>query len=183
MFAKRRRLFLSVLAAIAFNVGEAPHVRISEAAMNLSETNVQEKALSKVPSSGPKDPTGTITLSDAVSLALLNNPELKAFSLEVRVLEAQTLQAGLLPNPEIDTELENFMGSGEFDAFDSVETTIQLSQLIELGGKRSKRKRVSSLERDLAEWDYLTKRADVLTEVTKAFIEVLAAQEHLSLSE
>lgn len=130
-----------------------------------------------------KELTGVITLKDAISLALLRNPELGALSLEIRSQEARVLQAGLLPNPEISLEAENFGGSGDFHSFDSIENTVQLSQLIELGGKRSKRKIIAAIERDLAGWDYQSKRADVLTQASKAFVEVLAAQEKLVLSD
>jgi cobalt-zinc-cadmium efflux system outer membrane protein len=130
-----------------------------------------------------EEPSGVITLRQALSMALMKNPELKAFSWEVRAREARTLQARLLPNPEPGVEAENLGGSGAFQDFDGTETTFQLSQLIELGGKRSKRTRVAALERDLAGWDYESKRLDVLTEVTKAFVDVLAAQERLALTE
>lgn len=130
-----------------------------------------------------EEPTGIITLRQALSMALMKNPELEAFSWEVRAREAQTLQAGLLPNPEYGIEAENFGGTGGFRGFDETETTFQLSQLIELGGKRSKRTRVAALGRDLAGWDYESKRLDVLTESAKAFVDVLAAQERLTLTE
>ncbi|MEK6777938.1 MAG: TolC family protein [bacterium] len=128
-----------------------------------------------------EEPTGIVTLEQAVSLAILRNPELKAFSLEVRAQDARALQSGLFPNPEIGVEVENFGGEKELRDFDSSETTVQLSQLIELAGKRPKRRKVASLERDLAGWDYEAKRADVLSETTQAFVDVLAAQERFSL--
>lgn len=130
-----------------------------------------------------EEPTGILTLRQALTLALMKNPELAFFSWEVRAKEAFTLQSGLLPNPEIIIEAENFGGSGALRRFDRTETTIQLSQLIELAGKPSKRRRVAALERDLAGWDYETKRLDVLTNVTKSFIDVLAAQERLEVTE
>jgi cobalt-zinc-cadmium efflux system outer membrane protein len=135
-------------------------------------------------SSQPKspEPRGDIALRDALSLALQHNPELAAFSIDVRVAEARTLQAGLRPNPEIAIEMENFAGSGTLRSFDGAETTIQIGQLIELGGKRPKRARVASLEGELAGWDYEAKRADVLTETSKSFVDVLAAQERLALT-
>jgi cobalt-zinc-cadmium efflux system outer membrane protein len=55
--------------------------------------------------------------------------------------------------------------------------------LIELGGKRSKLRKLASLEKELAGSDYEAKRLDLFTEVTKAFIEVLAAQDRLGLTE
>jgi len=129
------------------------------------------------------EPNGVITLRQALSLALMQNPELRVFSWEVRASEARTLQAGLLPNPEIEVEVEEVGGAGARSGFDGAETTIQFGQLIELAGKRSKRERLASLEGELAGWDYEAKRLDVLTKVSFAFVGVLAAQERLTLAE
>ena len=134
------------------------------------------------PASQPDDPTGTITLRDTVALALVNNPKLKAFSLDIRAAEARKLQAGLLPNPEIDLEIEEFGGTGGLAGFDSSQTSIQIGQLIELADKRSKRTHLADIEKDLAELDFKSKRLDVMSDVARAFIDVLAAQEQLSLS-
>lgn len=123
-----------------------------------------------------------VTLPRALSLALMKNPELAAFSWEVRAQEAKTLQVGLPPNPDVGIEIEEFAGSGERQGFDAAVSTLQLSQLIELGGKRSRRAHAAALERDLAGWDYEAKKLDVFSETTKAFVEVLAAQEQVSLA-
>jgi outer membrane protein TolC len=119
------------------------------------------------------EPNGVLTLSQALALALMKNPELKSFSLQVRISQARELQASLWPNPELEVEVEEVGGTGRRSRFDAAETTIQLSQLIELGDKRTKRTRLASLEKELAGSDYEAKRLDVFTEVTKAFIEVL----------
>ena len=89
-----------------------------------------------------KESKEPITLKSAVVLALLHNPHLKAFSFEKRAREARILQSGLLPNPKLSIYLEDGTGSGEFSGFSRFgqsQTTIQLSQLIELGGKRASR--------------------------------------------
>jgi len=127
------------------------------------------------------DPRGPLLLGEALSLALIRSPELAAFSWETRVQEADVLQAGLIPNPEVLVESENFVGSGQYAGYDSAETTVFLGQLVELGGKRSKRRRVADLERELSSWDYEIRRLDVLTAVTREFITVLEAQERLAL--
>ena len=93
------------------------------------------------------EPTGAITLRKALALALMHNPELKAYSWDIRISQARELQAGLWPNPEFGVEVEDVGGSGELSGFDAAETTIQLSQLIELGGKSDKRVKVASLEK------------------------------------
>lgn len=125
------------------------------------------------------EPTGAITLSQALAASLIKNPQLRAFSWEVRAREAQTLQVGLPPNPEISFKLEDFGGSVE--GFDGTETTILLSQLIPLGGKLSKRRKVESLNTDLAQWDYETIRLNVLTQTALNYLNVLAAQDRLAL--
>jgi hypothetical protein len=48
-----------------------------------------------------QNPTGTVTLRDAVALALLNNPGLAAFAWETRARDARILQAGRPPNPTL----------------------------------------------------------------------------------
>ena len=128
-------------------------------------------------------PTGVVTLRQAMAGALLRNPELASFSYEVRVREARALQAGLPPNPELGVEVENFAGTGATRSFDAAETTVSLSQLIELGDKRTRRINVAELDRDLAGWDYEAKRVAVLTEVTRRFVNVITAQRRLDLAQ
>ncbi|WDT74020.1 MAG: TolC family protein [Candidatus Manganitrophus sp.] len=122
-----------------------------------------------------EEPADTLTLRQALALALMKNPELSAFSSEIRAREAAALQAGRLPNPHLGADMED-IGVG-------TETTLRLSQLIETGGKRAARIEVASLNRDLAGWDYETKRIDVLTRVSQTFIEVLSAQQNITLAE
>jgi len=124
-----------------------------------------------------------LTLSGALALALTRNPELVAFSWEVRASEAQALQASLRPNPQLDLEIEEFAGSGPRRGFDSAETTIQLSQLIETAGKPAKRRAAANLETDLADWDYRSKRMDVLAGTSRAFVEVLSGQQSLETAQ
>ncbi len=124
---------------------------------------------------------GALTLREAMAMALEYNPDLKASFWEERAMEGRVIQAGLLPNPEIEAETENFGGSGVFSGFDAAETTVQLSQLIELGGKRARRSAFAAFSRDLAGWDYRVRTADVLADVAVAFVDVLSAQERATL--
>lgn len=127
-------------------------------------------------------PTGELTLRGALALALLHSDELASFAWSVRVAEADQLQASLTENPELETEFENFGGSGEFRGGDVLETTIFLGQLVELGGKRRKRMKLASLDSQLAGWDYEAQRLAVLTEVTKHYAALLASQRQLVLA-
>jgi len=129
------------------------------------------------------EPTGVITLDQALALALEHSPELKAFSLDVRAAEAGRLQARLGPNPELEVEIEEVGGAGNRSGFDGAETTIAIAQPIEMGRKRARRTALASLEKELAEWDYRAKRLEVIREVTEAFVTVLAWQKRLTLAE
>lgn len=122
----------------------------------------------------------TLVLSQALALALTDNPLLSAFSQETRAQEAAALQASLLPNPVFDVQASNF-GNNKFKGADGDAITLQLSQLIELGGKRAARMETATLTQELANWDYETQRVNVLTQVTQVFIEVLTAQQRLDL--
>lgn len=136
------------------------------------------------PASEPfREPTGVLTLGETLAATLLGNPELKAFSSEVRAREALALQAGLLPNPELGTEVENVGGSGDRQGFEATETTVLLSQRIELGGKRARRRDVAHRGRELASWDYEARRLAVLTQAAKSFASMLVGQKRLAQAE
>jgi cobalt-zinc-cadmium efflux system outer membrane protein len=129
-----------------------------------------------------KNPQGPLTLNKSVALALMHHPQLAVFTFEKRAREARALQSGLMPNPQLGVMVEDVLGSGGFNGFSQSQTTIQLSQLIELGGKRAARLRANTLSTKLADWDYETKRIDVLTQVAKAYVRVLKAQQKITLT-
>jgi len=128
------------------------------------------------------EPEGVLVLRDALAAALLRSPELASFAFELRAQEARILQARRRPNPELGLELEDAGGSDDFRGFRQAQITLQLSQLVELGGKRAARVDAASLARDLAGWDYEAKRLEVFSETASAFVEVLVAQERLRLA-
>lgn len=133
------------------------------------------------------NPTDSVSLREAVALALLHSPELAASAWETRAREARMIQVGRPPNPTVGALAEDFgvtsvgstAGGG---AAVQRQTTLQLGQLIELGGKRSARIGLAAREKELAEWDYEASRISVLTSVTHAFIDVLVAQEMVAVT-
>ena len=124
-----------------------------------------------------------LTLREAIAQVLLHNPELEAFSLEVRAREAHALQVGLYKNPNILFDVQDVFGSGGFNKAQSSQSTLVLSQVIELGGKRTKRERAALSHKDLAFWDYEAARMNILTRVAKAYTDALTAQEKQKLAQ
>ncbi|MDX2167737.1 MAG: TolC family protein, partial [Deltaproteobacteria bacterium] len=139
--------------------------------------------LTTAPPAGAAPPDGDLTLRAALAAALQDNAALAAGASAVRAGDGRLQQAGLLPNPELKLELENFGGSGSQKNYESAETTLRLSQLIELGGKRARRVTLAGLERDAAQWDYEARRADLAAATARAFVDVLTAQARLALAD
>jgi cobalt-zinc-cadmium efflux system outer membrane protein len=129
-----------------------------------------------------EEPSGALALRDALAAALWRSPDLAATGYGVRAREAEAVQAGLLPNPELDLELENFGGTGELGDFDTLETTLALGQLVELGGKRVKRRRVAEYEARITGWEYEIRRIDVLSKTAADFVGLLAAERQLEIA-
>lgn len=128
------------------------------------------------------DPTGELTLRQAMALAVARNPKLKAFGWEVRRAESRALQAGLWPNPELEIEFENFGGSKQFEGTQSLETTVSLAQTFPLGGDIERRRDVARYATRLAGWDYEAARLEVLTDVTQRYVAVLAAERRVTVA-
>ena len=139
-------------------------------------TNAQPKATTI------EEPRDILKLKQALGLALEKNPTLAAFSWDIRVDEARLLQAGIMPNPELGIVTEDVLGTGDFGGIQEAQTTLQLSQIIELGNKRSARLRVASIARDLTSSTYEIKRIEVLSDVTEKFIHIIGDQYELNLA-
>lgn len=132
-----------------------------------------------LPSSVGKQPTiRSLSLQDALN-RLKDSPSFKAAAKYVEIQDGLAEQAGLLPNPDVAIEVGNFGGKDELESFEGSEITVAISQLIELGGKRSARKIFANHEKDLAERDFQIQSQDLQMEVMEAFYALLASQEKL----
>ncbi|MGB6426753.1 MAG: TolC family protein [Methyloceanibacter sp.] len=118
--------------------------------------------------------TEGVTLGEAVRRALRFSPAVQAAQIEIDAKRAENMQAGLRPNPSLAGEVQN-VGQDEQQA------TLELSQLIELGGKRLKRIRAAELEMGVAAWDYEAARLRVASNTAQAFVDVLASQSRIDV--
>lgn len=128
------------------------------------------------------DPTGELSLGQALEVSMARSPKLRAFRLELQRAEALELQAGLWNNPSIDAEVENVAGSGELAGVEAAETTVSLAQTFPLGRDIGRRRELAGQRTGLAEWDYEAARLEVMVEVTRRFIDALAADRRLTLA-
>ncbi len=116
-----------------------------------------------------------VALKEAVARAVDASAAVKAREERVGGAEAGVRQSGVLPNPEIAVELDNFAGSGPFKNLNDSELTLGVSQRIERSGKRDGRVGVAQSEREIAAIERDTARLDAVVEARRAFYDVCAA--------
>ena len=150
--------------------------------LGLMLTTVSEQVFAQNRSATEVETKRPLSLQDALQ-RIQSSPALKAATKGVEVKEGVVKQAGLFPNPEIAVEVENFAGKDNLEGLDGAEITVALSQLIEIGGKRSARKSVAGHDLKLAEWDYQSQKQDLQLATMKAFYAALTAQEQFSQAE
>ncbi len=124
-----------------------------------------------------------LTLQEAITRALDDNPQLQVFPLRQKAAEAQRESANLRPGYTLGIEAENLAGSGEFSGTDKAEYSLSIGSVIELGGKRSARTALAdtryaqiALEREIA-------ALDLIAAVTQDFVTLLSLQQQIAVEE
>jgi cobalt-zinc-cadmium efflux system outer membrane protein len=123
-----------------------------------------------------------LTLADALRLANEYNPALRGERFDLLAFDGRKQQARARRNPELGLEFENFAGSGDLSGSEALETTLALSQLVQLGGKQDARVNLVESELEVVQSEYAIRRLDLHAEVARRFIRLVADQEHLSVA-
>lgn len=123
-----------------------------------------------------------LTLEQALDLAGANAPGIGAADAGVRAAEAQRRVAGQRPNPSVNVEVENVVGTGTYSGIRGAETTVGMSLPLELGGKRSARIAVADTQTARARLAVVTARADLRLRVTQAYNEAVASERRLLIA-
>jgi len=77
--------------------------------------------------------TRSISLHEAVTRTLTNNPDLRAFDYQLKAQEGRVQQAGLAPTPELNFALEDALGTGDHTGLSSAQATISIGWVLERG--------------------------------------------------
>jgi cobalt-zinc-cadmium efflux system outer membrane protein len=107
-------------------------------------------------------PTGQLSLADVLSFAELHSPRLAARATDIQIAQARSRQAKRWPNPDLELEMENIAGSGQFSGIDSAETTLSLAQVVPLGGDIAMQYELADVRRGQAQWAFKVARLEVL---------------------
>lgn len=124
-----------------------------------------------------------LSLAQALQRTLTHNPGLQLYPYQQRINDAAAISAGVRPNPELQVELADVLGTGDSSGVKSAELTLSLSQLIELGDKRQKRLELTQWQSELTERQYQLDKVDALAATMRSFLQLLHQQALLNWAE
>lgn len=125
----------------------------------------------------------SLSLQQTLGLTLKQHPSLNIFKFRQQALDGEQSMAAQSPSYQLGAELDNFAGNGQFSGFNDSELTVSLSSTIELGGKVDARLGVVKSKRSYTEVQKELQSLELLSETTRRFINLLAAQERVKLAE
>ena len=132
----------------------------------------------------------SITLDQVIVKVLEQSPQLGINNYEARAAAARIRQAQQVTPLEFKVELENFVGSGDFNGVEQLETTLSLAKVLESGERVSSRGELAQQQAKLLRNQQDSIRLDLLALATERFIHVVVdqhrlqiAQDHLALVE
>jgi cobalt-zinc-cadmium efflux system outer membrane protein len=137
-------------------------------------------AAAELSETGDHDPS--MTLQEAISRALTNNPGIKASRIDVDIEQARRDALSLGTPYELGAEVENFAGTGTTSGFDSSETTLQLSRTLELGSKRQLRTDFGDARLELTRLEMSARETELAAEVSRRYVAILKQQEEIKLA-
>jgi cobalt-zinc-cadmium resistance protein CzcA len=120
-----------------------------------------------------------LTLANAVERAVAENPALRGSEYLLQAARARETRAGQRSPMSVGAEFEDFAGSGSLSGTDALQTTLRMSSVLELGGKRRARASVAERESDIVAIEQQSRRIDLLAQVATRFANVAAKQEDL----
>lgn len=177
----RRHLGLSALVlavltgiwssiAFAANTGEPPATQTphtSPEAPDLSATNATQF---------------TLTLDQAMGRTLDKHPDLKVFGYTEKTLQAQADIASQRPPVNAGLRMQNALGTHETTGFKNAEIALTLASVLERGGKREARQALAAGQVDALGAARETTRLDLLAEVARRYLDVVAAQAETTIA-
>ncbi len=125
----------------------------------------------------------TVTVEECLRRVAERSPELKSGTYKTEACEQRAKQAAKPINPRLQAEVENVAGSGAVEGVDAAETTVAVSQELELGDKRRHRTAVAKAETAVSRAEQEVRLRKLLFETRRAALAVQSAQEKARLAD
>lgn len=121
-----------------------------------------------------------LTLGEALARTDAGHPWLRdRATLNAQAVARATLAAAATPM-EVSLALENGLGTGEFRAARSLETTLQFSRALDWADQRAARRTVAATLSEAERLDWEERRRDLLAGTARRFVQVVATQSLLA---
>lgn len=124
-----------------------------------------------------------LTLDQAMGRTLEKHPDLKVFEFTEKTLQADADIAVQRPPLVAGLRMQNALGTHETTGFKNAEIALTLASVLERGGKREARQAVSASRIDALGAARDAKRLDLLAEVARRYLDVVAAQGAVTVAE
>ncbi len=124
-----------------------------------------------------------LTLNDAMNRVADSHPDLRLFGARSDVLAAERERALLRPALIAGATVENAFGSGESSGLQGAELTLTLASVLERGGKLDARRTLAQSRIDALAIERETRRLDLLAEVARRYLAVVAAQKQREIAQ
>lgn len=145
-------------------------------------TTLQAHIITPEQSGGMGDTIKELDLDRAVYRVLSQSPSLNSAKAEAEGRRFQVKQARLYPNPTLSYEVEDFAGTHNWKGWDNREERYLWTQLFETANKRVLRTQAAAYQYYASIVGYNVSKLVLLNRLTRAFINVVAAQELLTLT-
>lgn len=123
-----------------------------------------------------------LTLRQALAAALVRNPKLRSLAWEPRIAERGGCKLAYCRTQMSASKWRTSRALEPLSGFDSAETTLAFSQLLELGGKRDRRVQAAEGQWTVAALDFEAQRLAVLTDTASRFVRVLELQQRVEFA-
>jgi cobalt-zinc-cadmium efflux system outer membrane protein len=123
----------------------------------------------------------TLALSEAISLALAEHPEMAVFTYQRDALNARVKQATILPRPTIGFTIEDAMGTGEHSNFGAAQSTLNIGWVLEQRAIES-RVNAAKIAATQVDFDIEIKALDIAAQTATLFIDALILDQRLQLA-
>ncbi len=132
--------------------------------------------------SAPAWAVDSLTLAEASRLALQHSPQLARYQWQLKAAAGRQQTANQSPGYTLEVEADNLVGTGPYQSAEQAEYTLSIASVIELGNQRESRTALVASSYALIQAEKKAKVLDVLGQVTRAYVAVLAQQQRLTIA-
>ncbi len=153
---------------------------VAATAPSLAQPSPARRASAGAPPASEAPRPGA-ALRGLLEIAQARAPGVRAAELRLAAARGERRQAGAFPNPELSADLENVAGTGAYRGTRSFETTVGVTQLLEVNGARTARISGARAAVAVTEHELEIARLDAVRDTIIAYAAFVAAARNVEV--